>query len=122
MTLDNLTKWPSRKVELLRRVLRDEALVPVREAFATERSIPHGHVEAVLGTIRNLGLDKLISSKHCREGDLTVAMVVEQLIHPCSKLATTRLCPSVRETGRGRRQPRGIKTKRVASVSRRKLT
>ena len=90
-TLDNLTKWPSWKVELLRRVLRDEALVPVGEAFATERSIPHGHVEAVLGTIRKLGLDKLIASKRCRERDLAVAMVAEQLIHPCSKLATTRL-------------------------------
>ncbi len=90
-TLDNLTNWPPQKVELLRRVLRDEALVPVGEAFATERSLPHGHVEAVLGTIRKLGLDKLISSKRCRERDLTVAMVAEQLIHPCSKLATTRL-------------------------------
>ncbi len=82
-TLDNLTNWPPQKVELLRRVLRDEALVPVGEAFATERSLPHGHVEAVLGTIRKLGLDKLISSKRCRERDLTVAMVAEQLIHPC---------------------------------------
>jgi len=90
-TLDNLTNWPPQKVELLRRVLRGGTLVPVGEAFATERSIPHGHVEAVLGTIRKLGLDKLISSKRCRERDLTVAMVAEQLIHPCSKLATTRL-------------------------------
>ena len=54
------------------------------EAFATERSLPHGHVKAVLGTIRKLGLDKLISSKRCRERDLTVAMVAEQLIHPCA--------------------------------------
>jgi len=76
---------------LLRRVLRDEALVPVGEAFATERCLPHGHVEAVLGTIRKLELDKLISSKRCRERDLAVARVAEQLIHPCSKLATTRL-------------------------------
>ncbi|MFQ5791846.1 MAG: IS1634 family transposase [Acidobacteriota bacterium] len=90
-TLDNLTNWPSGKVELLRRVLRGETLVPVGEAFATERSLPHGHVEAVLGTIRKLGLDKLIASKRCRERDLAVAMVAEQLIHPCSKLATTRL-------------------------------
>ena len=90
-TLDNLSKWPPEKVELLRRVLRGETLVPVGEAFATERSLPHGHVEAVLGTIRKLGLDKLIASKRCRERDLVVAMVAEQLIHPCSKLATTRL-------------------------------
>ena len=90
-TLENLSKWPPEKVELLRRVLRGETLVPVGEAFATERSLPHGHVRAVLGTIRKLGLDKLIASKRCRERDLAVAMVAEQLIHPCSKLATTRL-------------------------------
>jgi len=90
-TLDNLSKWPPEKVESLRRVLRGETLVPVGEAFAVERSLPHGHVEAVLGTIGKLGLDRLIASKRCRERDLVVAMVAEQLIHPCSKLATTRL-------------------------------
>jgi transposase len=90
-TLDNLSKWPPEQVELLRRVLRGETLVPVGEAFATERSLPHGHVEAVVGTLRKLGLDQLIASKRCRERDLAVAMVGEQLIHPCSKLATTRL-------------------------------
>jgi len=90
-TLDNLSKWPPDKVESLRRVLRGETLVPVGEAFAVERSLPHGQVEAVLRTIGKLGLDRLIASKRCRERDLVVAMVAEQLIHPCSKLATTRL-------------------------------
>ncbi len=90
-TLDNLSKWPPEKVEALRRVLRGETLVPVGEAFATERTVPHGHVEAVLGTIGKLGLDKLVASKRCRERDVVIAMVAEQLIHPCSKLATTRL-------------------------------
>jgi len=61
------------------------------EAFAIEQSLPHGHVEAVLGTIRKLGLDRLISSTRCRERDLVMAMMAERLIHPCSKLATTRL-------------------------------
>jgi len=90
-TVANLTGWPREKVEALRRVLRNEPLVTPEEAFAIEQSLPHGHVEAVLGTIRKLGLDRLISSTRCRERDLVVAMVGERLIHPCSKLATTRL-------------------------------
>ena len=48
-------------------------------------------MEAVLGTIKKIGLEKLICSTRCRERDLVMAMVVERLIHPCSKLATTRL-------------------------------
>ena len=90
-TVANLSGWPRDKVETLRRVLRNEPLVAPEEAFAIEQSLPHGHVEAVLGTIRKLGLERLISSTRCRERDLVVAMVAERLIHPCSKLATTRL-------------------------------
>jgi hypothetical protein len=86
-TLANLSHWPSEKIEALRRLLKDEALVAAKDAFLIERSIPHGHVEAVLGTIRKLGLDEI----RCRERDLVLAMIAERLIHPCSKLATTRL-------------------------------
>ena len=89
-TLANLTDWPQRKIELLRRVLRDEPLVSSTEAFSIERSLPHGHVEAILATIERLGLAQLISAKRCRERDLVVAMIAERLIRPCSKLATTR--------------------------------
>ena len=89
-TLANLSDWPKHKVETLRRLLRDEPLVSPNDLFRTERTLPHGHVEAILGTIRKLGLDSVISSKHCRERDLVVGMIAERLIHPCSKLATTR--------------------------------
>ena len=61
-TLANLTDWPARKVELLRRVLKEEPLVSPTEAFCIERSLPHGHVEAVLETIKRIGLDKLIGA------------------------------------------------------------
>jgi hypothetical protein len=91
-TLANLSHWPPEKIEALRRLLRDEALVVAKDAFVIERSVPHGHVEAVLGTIRKLGLDGLLSSTRSRERDLVVAMIAERLIHPCSKLATSRLC------------------------------
>ena len=90
-TVANLSGWPREKVEALRRLLKNEPLVAPEEAFAIEQSLPHGHVEAVLGTLRKLGLDRLISSARCRERDLVVAMITERLIHPCSKLATTRL-------------------------------
>jgi len=89
-TLANISDWPQPKVETLRRLLRDEPLVSPDDLFTTERTLPHGHVEAILGTIRKLGLDSIISSKRCRERDLVVAMIAERLIHPCSKLAMTR--------------------------------
>jgi len=90
-TLANLSDWPAQKVSALRRVLKDEPLVSPQEAFAIERSWPHGHVEAVLETIRRIGLEKLIGAKRTRERDLVLAMIVERLIAPCSKLATTRM-------------------------------
>lgn len=89
-TLANLSDWPAHKVETFRRLLRDETLVSPEDLFETEKTLPHGHVEAILGTIRKLGLDAAISSKPCRERDLVVAMIAERLISACSKLATTR--------------------------------
>jgi hypothetical protein len=90
-TLANLSHWPALKVETLRRLLRDDVLVSPMDLFETERTRPHGHVEAVLGTIRQIGLDRVIASKRCPERDLVLAMIAERLLHPCSKLATTRI-------------------------------
>ncbi len=90
-TLANLSDWPPHKIDLFRRLLRDELLVSPAALFDTERTLPHGHVEAVLGTIRKIGLETVIAAKRSRERDLVVAMIAERLLHPCSKLATTRL-------------------------------
>jgi len=90
-TLANLSAWPAAQIEALRKVLRGETLVSPTDLFAVERSLPHGHVEAVLGIMRKLGLPALIASKPCRERQLVLAMVAERLLRPCSKLATTRL-------------------------------
>ena len=90
-TLANLTDWPAEKVESLRRVLKGQRLVPPEDAFTIERSRPHGHVEALLAMTRRLGLDRLIAPKRSPERDRVLAMVVERLLHPASKLATTRL-------------------------------
>jgi len=89
-TLANLSDWPKEKIENFRRVLRDERLVSPEELFATQKTLPHGHVQAVLEMIGRLELDRLISAQRCRERDLVVAMIVQRLIDPCSKLATTR--------------------------------
>jgi transposase len=89
-TVANISDWPQHKIETMRRLLKDELLVSPYDLFHTERTLPHGHVEAILGTIRKLGLESVISSKPCRERDLVVAMIAERVIHPCSKLATTR--------------------------------
>lgn len=90
-TIANLTDWPAEKIEALRRVLKGETLVTPEQAFAIEQSLPHGHVDALLTMIRRLGLDRLIAPKRCKERDLVLAMIVERLIHPASKLATARL-------------------------------
>ena len=90
-TLANLTDWPAQKVDALRRVLKEETLVSPDEAFSIERSLPHGHVELILEAVKRIGLDNVISAKRTRDRDLVLAMIIERLIHPCSKLATTRL-------------------------------
>jgi hypothetical protein len=89
-TLANLSSWPPAQIEALRRVLRGQTLVPVQEAFETIRSRPHGHVAAVLGSLRRVGLDTLIASKRSRERDLCTAMIVARILEPRSKLATAR--------------------------------
>ena len=89
-TLANLTHWPTDKVEGLRRVLRNEILVNPDEAFDIVRSLPHGNVAAVVGTLRRLQLDKFIGSRRSRERDLVVAMIAARVLGPRSKLATAR--------------------------------
>lgn len=89
-TLANLSHWPKQKIDTFRRLLQDEPLVSPRDLFCTRKTLPHGHVEAILMAIRQLGLDSLLAAKRCRERDLVLAMIVERLLHPCSKLAITR--------------------------------
>lgn len=89
-TVANMTQWPPGVVDAVRRAIKGEKLVAVDDVFAIERSLPHGHVDAVLATIRRLGLDSLIGAKRCRQRDLVVAMIAQRLIRPYSKLGTTR--------------------------------
>ncbi len=90
-TIANLSHWPDEDVEALRLLLKGERLLPKDEVFSIERSMPHGHVQGVLGVMRKLGVDALVASRRCRERDLVMAMIAQRLLEPCSKLATTRL-------------------------------
>ena len=90
-TLANLTHWPKDKIERLRRVLKNEPLVHPDQLFVIERSLPHGHVELLLEAIRQLKLPALIDPRPSPKRDRVLAMILQRLLYPASKLATTRL-------------------------------
>ena len=90
-TLANLSNWPEHKVQTLKRALKGlPPATDLSEAFEITRSLPHGHVAAVLGIARALGIDDLIDPAPSRRRDLVTAMLVAQVIAPGSKLATAR--------------------------------
>jgi hypothetical protein len=89
-TLANLSSWPEAKVEALSRALKGLPPAGLEGMVEVARSLPHGHVAAVLGTLRALGLEELIGPELSRQRDLVVAMVVAQVIAPDSKLAIAR--------------------------------
>jgi hypothetical protein len=89
-TIANVSKLPAAAVEALRRALAGEALVPAGEVFATERSLPHGHVRAVLAGAGRLGLARLLDRAPSRERSLALALVAQRVLQPGSKLACAR--------------------------------
>jgi len=93
-TLANLSHLPDTTIEQLRRALRGESLVAMDDAFAIVRARPHGHVAAVLGTLRKLGLERLLASRRSPERDRAVALIVARVLAPDSKLATARALAS----------------------------
>src|SRR5450755_3207709 len=95
-TLANLSKLPRDMIDTLKAVLKGATVVGTGpQELEVERSLPHGHVAAALGMIRKIGLDRLIlsaskdpTSRRCC--DLIVAMMVDRLIAPRSKLGFVR--------------------------------
>ncbi|MEH2560438.1 IS1634 family transposase [Bradyrhizobium sp. AZCC 2289] len=95
-TLANLSKLPRDMIDTLKAVLKGGTVIGTGpQELEVERSLPHGHVAAALGMIRKIGLDRLIlgaakdpASRRCC--DLVVAMVVDRLIAPRSKLGFVR--------------------------------
>ncbi len=98
LTLGNLSDLPDDLIQVIRKRLSGEPLPSESDDFQIVRSLPHGHVAAVLGMLRKIGLDRLIASKPCREAQLVVAMIVLRIIAPGSKLANlTSLQPETAE-------------------------
>ncbi len=88
----NLSDWPTEIVEGLRTLLKGGKVAPAdQESIIVRRALPHGHVAAVLGTLRNIGLDRMLGPPRNRCRDLVIAMIVARLIAPASKLATARM-------------------------------
>src|SRR2546425_4394896 len=86
----NGSKLPAAAIEALRRALAGEALVAAGELFTTERSLPHGHVQAVLSMAGRLGLARLLDRQPSPERARVLAMICQQVLAPGSKLACTR--------------------------------
>ncbi|HLY35305.1 MAG TPA: IS1634 family transposase [Candidatus Limnocylindria bacterium] len=89
-TLANLSHLPPELIELIRRSLKGERFVAATDALRIVRSVPHGHVVAVLGLVRRLGLEALLDRRPSRQRDLATALIAARVIEPASKLATAR--------------------------------
>ena len=90
-TLANLSHLPEPLIELIRAWLAGERFLRVGETLPIRRSLPHGHVAAVLGLTRALGLPALLDRRPSRTRDLAIALVAGRLVAPASKLATSAL-------------------------------
>ena len=89
-TVGNLSHLPAPVIELVRLALNGQRLVPAGDALQVLRSRPHGHVAAVLGTIKALGLDRLLGARRSVERDRCLALIAARVLGPASKLATAR--------------------------------
>ncbi|MGH3115613.1 MAG: IS1634 family transposase [Gaiellales bacterium] len=89
-TVANLSHLPDEAIELIRGALRGRRFVAAEEALEVERSLPAGHVEAALVMARRLELGRLLERQPCRERELCLAMIVQRVIGPGSKLAMSR--------------------------------
>ena len=89
-TLANISDWPAEQIEALRRVLKGETFSSDSGSLEIIRSLPHGHVAAVVGAMRKLGLPQLIDATRSPDRELSLAMVAARILDPQSKLATAR--------------------------------
>lgn len=89
-TLGNISHLPLHVVDMIKGALGGETYVPSSAAFNVVRSLPHGHVAAVLGTLRKLDLERGLARRPSRRRNLAVAMIVSQVIDADSELATCR--------------------------------
>jgi transposase len=92
-TVANISHLRPAQIEAIRGALSGAVSptgLPLPDSFRVDRSRPHGHVAAVLGSLRKLQLDSIVDSQPSRQRDLVVAMIAARILHPASKLATAR--------------------------------
>ena len=89
-TLANLSHLPAETIELVRRSLRGERFLTAADAFEIERSLPHGHVAAVLAITRRLELPRLLARAPSKERARALALICQRVLAPGSKLACAR--------------------------------
>ena len=90
-TLLNLSDWPADRTAGFKMLLKGGTVIPSdQQAITIIRSLPHGHVAAALGTARKIGLDRLLGPDGNRCRDLVLALLVNRLLEPGSKLAAAR--------------------------------
>src|SRR5260221_11762973 len=87
-TIANLSDWPTEIVEGLRTLLKGGKVAPAdQESIIVRRALPHGHVAAGPGTLRNIGLHRILGPPRNPRLHLFIAIIVARLIAPRSKLA-----------------------------------
>ena len=89
-TLANLSSLPANQIELIRAVLRGDALAPATAAFEITRSRAHGHVQVVTAAMKRLEIHKLLASQASPERDRVIAMIAARILRPQTKLSTVR--------------------------------
>lgn len=96
-TVANISHLPPHQIEAIRQALKLKASSPLPssrpplpDSFRISRSLPHGHVAAVLASLRKLHLDSILDPSPCRQRDLVIAMIAARILDPASKLATSR--------------------------------
>src|SRR5436190_9164513 len=109
-TLLNLSDWPHERIAGFKVLLKGGTVVPKdQDAITIIRSLPHGHVDAALGTARKIGLDRLLGPDGNRCRDLILALVVSRILDPGSKLATARaLSPDTATSSLGEQLGLGV--------------
>ena len=89
-TLANLSHLPTNILELVKAGMSGLPVGRLDQDLACVRSLPHGHVAAVVGTMRSSGLTALLGSRRSRTRDLQEALIAHRLISPGSKLSLSR--------------------------------
>ncbi len=105
-TVANLSALPEHVIDWIDAGLKGAQLVAAGGEFTIARSLPHGHVAAVMAMAHQLGFPGLLGPP-CRARDLVLALIISRVIRPASKLSTlawwhdVTLGPDLGVTGAG---------------------